>query len=134
MDKVFLKTLSTNTDNGSNTDTAGIIDSDFICDSRMIPLLTMGRTFVLHLLQSKERQGKANEVKGIIDHLSLTEDSLTRRLYSSCCSELGFEEQQPENDQDDKSPVQRSPNRRSPNYVQTKNYDEDKLSELIFCC
>jgi len=121
LEKVLSKTRSMVGQNGNNSDSGKAIDSDFICDNRMTPLLTMGRTLMIHLLKSKGGPGKFEEVKGIIDSLNLPEDSLTERLFSSCGSELGLEKRQG-------SPQKQS----SPDVDRNRSYDEDKLSELIF--
>merc|ERR1719491_1698759 len=121
LEKVLSKTRSMVGQNGNNSDSGKAIDSDFICDNRMTPLLTMGRTLMIHLLKSKGGPGKFEEVKGIIDSLNLPEDSLTERLFSSCGSELGLEKRQG-------SPQKQS----SPDVDRNRSYDEGKLSELIF--
>lgn len=86
----------------------GVVDSAYVCDDRMVPLLTMGRNLMLHLLKSKEHQAKLKEVEDVIDCLELSEISLTNRLYCNCRDELGF------------------------GNSQTNEYDTDQLSELIF--
>jgi len=76
---------------------------------------------MIHLLKSKGGPRKFEEVKGIINSLNLPEDSLTGRLFLSCCNELGLEKKQG------------SPQKQSvPNGDRNRSYDEDKLSELIF--
>merc|ERR1740136_50149 len=117
MEKLLSKTRSMVGTNGPTSNTGGIIDSDFMCDNRMTPLLTMGRTFMVHLLKSKVGPDKVEEVKDIINSLNLPEDSLTGRLFSSCCSELGVDKQ-----------IGNGQNQRD----QNESTDEDKLSELIF--
>jgi len=84
----------------------GVIDHRFVCDDRMMPLLTMGRNLMLHLLKSKDSEGKLEEIKDFMESLGLSEVSLTKRLFSNCCDELGLSK--------------------------TRSYDADHLSELIY--
>jgi len=89
----------------------GVVDHSFVCDDRMVPLLTMGRDFMLHLLKAKDSQDKLESVKDVIVCLGLSEVSLIRRLFCNCCDELGLGD--------------------ILGNSQSTGYDEDKLSELI---
>jgi len=124
LEDVLGRTCSVQGPNGSNSITGNVIDSDFSSDDRMMPILTMGRTLMIHILKSKCSTGRAEKVKNVIDTLKFPKDSLTRRLYVSCCSELGLEKIV--DVEKDKSPKEKSPGR------QRKGYDVDQLSELIF--
>jgi len=91
-------------DSGSHSTAVGILDSDFICDDRMTPVLKLGRMLMLALLKSKTNEN----VKKFTN--ALPEVSLVKRLYQSCCTDIGV----------------------TPVNVQSEGCDIRCLSELIY--
>jgi hypothetical protein len=83
--------------------------------SNMAPLITLIDTFVHQMLRAKYQQGKLNDFLNTLDISGLGRGSLTGKILDDGCQKLGI------------GPIYDPQTR--PN---TKSYDVDYLSELIF--
>ena len=94
---------------------SGMSDLDSYNGDRMASCRDLVNTFVHHLLQAKNNQGKILELRNTLENAGLSLTSLTGKLFTSYSIKIGI------------SPIYGPANRPT-----TKTYDIDYLSELIF--
>jgi hypothetical protein len=109
--------LSPQKDSVANSSLNGELDS-YSADC-MSPCRDLINTFVHQLLQAKSNQGKILELRHSLENAKLGQTSLLGKLFTLCCVKTGL------------SPIFGPANRSSRN-SETKTYDSDYLSELIF--
>ena len=94
---------------------SGMSDLDSYNGDCMASCRDLVNTFVLHLLQAKNNQGKILELRNTLENAGLSPTSLTGKSFTSCSVKIGI------------SPIYGPANRPT-----AKTYDIDYLSELIF--
>jgi hypothetical protein len=101
------------TDGSTLTDPASLRDAD-----KLAPCHDMIHTLVLQLIKAKNSQDSMQELKHELGNNGLHHSTFTGRLVDSCCSELGL------------TPIYDVES--IPSKSESKSYDPDYLSELIY--